>query len=162
MRALLGLVISWCAYLNSLSPGTSSHCKRWTLILCAVTLYPRMHQCVACTKVMEILILTYSHVIEQGCCHFVARQSAIIFRVAVASTPRSLSMEVTKVEKCLQVYLLLRPLRLLQTLFWCLCRMGLGICVYDAHAVNTVGPILPEVMDQEVTLMLRGLQRWHG
>ena len=60
-------------------------------------------------------------------------------------------------EACLQVHLLLRPLRLLQTLFQCLRQMGLGICVNDVCAVNTVSPILPEVTDQEVTPLFRGL-----
>ena len=31
--------------------------------------------------------------------------------------------------------------------------MGLGICVQDGHVVNTVCPILPNFMDQEVTLL---------
>ena len=35
--------------------------------------------------------------------------------------------------------------------------MVLGICVHDAHAVNTFSPILPEVTDQEVSLLFRGL-----
>ena len=60
----------------------------------------------------------------------------------------------TLLEACLQVHFLLRPLRLLQTLIRRLRRMGLGICVPDAHAVNTVNPILPEFTDQEVSLLL--------
>ena len=40
--------------------------------------------------------------------------------------------------------------------------MGLGICVHDAHFVNTVSPILPEVIDQEVTLIFCGLYWWRG
>ena len=35
--------------------------------------------------------------------------------------------------------------------------MGLGVSVHDTHAVNTVGPVLPEVTYQEVSLMFRGL-----
>ena len=35
--------------------------------------------------------------------------------------------------------------------------MGLGICVHNLHAMNTVSPILSEVTDQEVSLLLRGL-----
>ena len=31
-----------------------------------------------------------------------------------------------------------------------------GISVHDAHVVNTVSPILPEVADQEVSLLFRG------
>ena len=34
--------------------------------------------------------------------------------------------------------------------------MGLGICFHDDHVVNTVSNILPEVTDQEVTLILQG------
>ena len=37
--------------------------------------------------------------------------------------------------------------------------MGLGICLCDEHVVNTVSPILPEVTDQEVSLLFRGLWR---
>ena len=38
-------------------------------------------------------------------------------------------------EARLQVYLLLRPLCLLDTLFWCLHQMGLGIYVHYAHVI---------------------------
>ena len=37
--------------------------------------------------------------------------------------------------------------------------MGLGICVHDAHGVNTVSPIMPKITDQEVSLLFRGLWR---
>ena len=37
--------------------------------------------------------------------------------------------------------------------------MGIGICVHYAHVVNTVSPILPEVTDQEVSLLFCGLWR---
>ena len=37
--------------------------------------------------------------------------------------------------------------------------MILDICVHNAHVVNTVSTIMTEVMDQEVTLLLRGLYR---
>ena len=60
-------------------------------------------------------------------------------------------------EACLQVNIPIRPLRLLQTLFRFLCWMVLCICVHDAHVVNTVSPIMPEVTDQEVTLLFCGL-----
>ena len=61
VRTSSGLRISRRAYLKRLSPAPSSHCGRWMLILCAGTLDPRMHRCVARTKVMAILILTYPH-----------------------------------------------------------------------------------------------------
>ena len=60
-------------------------------------------------------------------------------------------------EECLQVNLLLRPIFFLQTLTRCLQQMGLGVCVHDAHVVNTVSPIMLEVVDQEDTLMFGGL-----
>ena len=40
--------------------------------------------------------------------------------------------------------------------------MGLGVCVHDAHVVNNVSPILPEVMYQEVNLLFRGFYLWSG
>ena len=60
-------------------------------------------------------------------------------------------------EAFLQVNITICLLHLLQTLFRCLCQMGLGIYVHDAHVLNTVSPILLEVMDQEVTLLFHGL-----
>ena len=96
----LGLEITQRAYLNRLIPSPSSHCRRPTLILCAGTLDSWMHQCVACTKVMAILLLTYRHVLYQGCCPFVARRLDILFRVTSASTPSIPSTEATKGETC--------------------------------------------------------------
>ena len=53
-------------------------------------------------------------------------------------------------EACLQGQILLCLLCLLKKRFWCLRQMGLGICGHDAHVLNTVSPVLTEVMDQEV------------
>ena len=64
VRTSSGLWISWRAYLKMLILSPSSHCKHWTLILCAGTLDPRMQWCEARTKVMETLLLTYTHVLE--------------------------------------------------------------------------------------------------
>ena len=64
VEASFGLGVSRLAYLNRLIPAPSSHCRRWTLILCSGTLNPRMHRCVAGTDVMGILLLTYPHVLE--------------------------------------------------------------------------------------------------
>ena len=100
VRTSYGLRISQHAYLKRLIPSPTSHCGRWTLILCAGTLDPQMHRCVSRIKVMATLLLSYPHVLEYGCRHFVARQLAILFRLAVASTPRSPSTEATKVYKC--------------------------------------------------------------
>ena len=60
-------------------------------------------------------------------------------------------------EACLQLKFILPPLRLLQTLIRCLRQRELGICVHNAHVMNNVSPILPDVTDQEVTLLLHGL-----
>ena len=40
--------------------------------------------------------------------------------------------------------------------------MRLGVIVHDTHVVNTVGPVLPEFTDQEVSLLLCGLWRWRA
>ena len=63
VRASLGLEISWRAYLKSLILAPSSHCRRWRLIFYGGTLYSRMHWCVARTKVMATLLLTYPQVL---------------------------------------------------------------------------------------------------
>ena len=60
-------------------------------------------------------------------------------------------------EACLQLHILLRPFCLLKTLFWCLRRMRLGVCVPNAHVVNTASTIMLEVTDHKVTLLFRGL-----
>ena len=53
-----------CSYLNSANPAPSSHFGLCTLILCAGTRDPWIHQWVASTKVMATLLLTYPHVFE--------------------------------------------------------------------------------------------------
>ena len=55
----LGWSFSWRAYQNSFSPVLSSHCRHCKLIQCVRTLDTWMHQCVAWTRVMTILLLTY-------------------------------------------------------------------------------------------------------
>ena len=60
-------------------------------------------------------------------------------------------------EACLQVYIILLPLRLLQTILWCICQMGLGVCVQNEHVEYTISPIMAEVTDNEVTFLFRGL-----
>ena len=37
--------------------------------------------------------------------------------------------------------------------------MGLGVSVHDTHGMNTVRPVIPEVTDQEVSLLFCGLWR---
>ena len=164
VRDSIGLGISQRARLNRLIPAPSYHCGHWTLILCAGTLDPWMHRCVACTKLMATLLLTYPHILEQGCCHFVARWMAILFRVAGTSTPSRPPTEATKgkkwsafIEACLQVHLLLFPFCFPHTLSWCIFQMGLSVSVHNAYVMNTVITIIPEVKDQEVSLLLCGL-----
>ena len=88
------------AYMKRFISSPSSHCGRCKLILCAITLYPPMYRCVAHTKVMEILILTYLHVLKSGCCHLVVRRMAILFRGPTASTPSIPSTEAKNGKKC--------------------------------------------------------------
>ena len=77
-----GLGFSQRAYLKSFSLVPSSHCRLCRLILCAGTLDPYMNRCVSHTKVMEILLWEYPHVLEYGCRHFFAMRLSTIFRVA--------------------------------------------------------------------------------
>ena len=63
----------------------------------------------------------------------------------------------TLLEASLQVHLFLALLRLLQTFLWGPPPIGLCISVHDTHVVNTVGPVGPEVPDQKVSLLFRGL-----
>ena len=103
------------AYLKRFSPAPSSHWGCCTMIWCAVTWDPCMQRWVARTKVIAILILTYTHVLQQDCFHLVAGLLANLFRVAVASTPSSPSTETTKGEnfrRCWRqasIYILFSP-----------------------------------------------------
>ena len=81
------------AYQKSFSPAPSSHCKCFTLIRCSGNLDPQIHRFVDRTKVIPIQILMYPHVLYYGCCHFVVRRLAILFRVASASAPNFASTE---------------------------------------------------------------------
>ena len=77
-----GLGFSRRAYLKRFILVPSSRCRICILILRAGTLDPCMNRCVACTKVMELLLLEYPHVLEYGCRHFVAMRLSNIFRVS--------------------------------------------------------------------------------
>ena len=55
---------TWRAYLNRFRPAPSSHCGCCTLIRCAGTQDPRMQRWVLRTKLIAILLLTYSHIFE--------------------------------------------------------------------------------------------------
>ena len=60
-------------------------------------------------------------------------------------------------EAALQVHLLLTLLRLLQTFLGRLLPIGLSISVHNTYVMNTVFPIIPEVPEQNVSLLFRGL-----
>ena len=64
LRTSSGIRISRRAYLKRLRPALSSQWRRWTLILCTGTVDPRMHRCVARTKLMATLLLTYPNFLE--------------------------------------------------------------------------------------------------
>ena len=51
-------------YLNSARTALSFHCGICTLILCDDTRDPLMHRCVARTKVIAILLMTYPNVFD--------------------------------------------------------------------------------------------------
>ena len=61
-------------------------------------------------------------------------------------------------ESRLQVHCLLLLLFCLETLLRRLVPVGEGFSVHDKHVVNTVCPYIPEVADQQVSLMLKFLQ----
>ena len=63
----------------------------------------------------------------------------------------------TLLKAILQVHLLLTPLRLLQASLEGLLPIGFCISVHDTHVVNTLCPVGPEVPDQKVPLLFRGL-----
>ena len=88
------LYFYWCAYWKRFSPAPPYHSRRCRLIRYSGTMDPHMHGCVDRTKVMEILLLTYPHVLKQGFCHFVMRRLNVLFRTAAASTSSIPSTEV--------------------------------------------------------------------
>ena len=61
---LLGLGFSWRAYLKRFSLAHYSHCKCCTLILLFINLDPWIHRYVALTKVIEILLFMYPHILD--------------------------------------------------------------------------------------------------
>ena len=63
----------------------------------------------------------------------------------------------TLLEASLQIHLLITPFRLVEALFWVLFLVCGGVSVHDKHVVNTVDPLLPEVLDEKVSLLLREL-----
>jgi hypothetical protein len=57
-------------------PAPSSHCDNQVMTLCAVTLLPRRHKCVARIAAMLSLAFTHPHACEWGFCHFPASFAA--------------------------------------------------------------------------------------
>jgi hypothetical protein len=77
-------------------PAPSSHCENRVLMLCAGTLLPRRHKCVARTAAVLSLAITHPHACEQGFCNFPASFTASRFAKVLASRLTSLSTESTK------------------------------------------------------------------
>ena len=65
----------------------------------------------------------------------------------------------TLLEASFQIHLLLPPFCLVEALLRVLFLVCGGVSVNDTHDVNTVGPLLPEVPDKKVSLLLRDLWR---
>ena len=64
-------------------------------------------------------------------------------------------------EASLQVHPFFPPFRLVEAPHWIVCPMRWGVSVHNTNVVNTVCPLLPEVTDQQVALLLRDLWRLH-
>ena len=131
---------------------------------CDGTLKPRIHWCVARTKVIAVQLLMYPHVLEYGCCHCFSRRMDILFGVASASTHIILSTETMKegelselMEAIIQVLILFRLLRIVNTPLQCLLHIRLGFSVYDTHIVNTVSSFILGVVDYKFALLFRDL-----
>ena len=125
-----------------------------------------MQRWVARTNVIAILLLMYPHVLEYDCFHLVDRRLAILFRVAVASTPQQpvyrgdIGREMpTLLEAGLQIHLLYPLSCLVEALFRFLFLVGRGVSVHDMNVVNTVCTLFSEVRDKKVSLLFRDLWR---
>ena len=64
-------------------------------------------------------------------------------------------------EASLQLHPLLPPFCPIQAPLWILRLVRQGVGVHDTHVVDTVCPLLPEVMDKKFALLLRDLRRLH-
>ena len=131
VRVSLGLRIFWRFYLNRLILAPSSHCGRWTLILCSGTLDPRMHLCRTHQSDGDptLDVSTRPRVGLPPLCWKVTGYLFQDIRRLHAQQPANggnKGREVSALlESCLQVHLLLLPLRSLRTLLRCLCQMGI-------------------------------------
>ena len=67
----------------------------------------------------------------------------------------------TLLEASHQVHLLLSPFGLVEALLRRLAYIRQGISVHDTHVVNTVCPLLPEVLDKKVAFLFRDIWRLH-
>ena len=63
----------------------------------------------------------------------------------------------TLLEASLQIHLLFPPFCLVEAFLRLLLLISEGVSVRDTHVVNTVCPLLPEVSDKKVALLLRDL-----
>ena len=64
----------------------------------------------------------------------------------------------TFLEAGLQVHLFHSPLQLPEDIYLLSLSNSIFVSVHDTHFVNTVGPILPEVVDHKVSLLLCGIR----
>ena len=74
------------------------------LMQVAGTLAPRMHQWVACTRLIANQLFTYPQVGEYGSCHFCTRHLEMRLRVVSASTQRRPSTKAKKGVKFLRLF----------------------------------------------------------
>ena len=64
----------------------------------------------------------------------------------------------TFLEAGCQVHIFIFLCSIPKTTLWCLCQILFCVSVHDTHVVNTVSPILSEVMDHKVSLLFHGIQ----
>ena len=60
----------------------------------------------------------------------------------------------TLLEASLQINLILPLFHLVEALLWLLQLVSEGVSVHDTHVMNTVGPLLPEVLDKKDALLV--------
>ena len=67
----------------------------------------------------------------------------------------------TLLEASIQIHLLFPPFRLVEALFRVLFLVHWGVIFHNTHVVNTVCPLLPEVLDKKVAFLFRDIWRLH-
>ena len=65
----------------------------------------------------------------------------------------------TLLEASLHIHLFLPLFCLMEALIRLLNMVCEGVSIHNTHVVNTVGPLLPEVLDKKVALLFRDLLR---